>query len=287
MPPPAITDASAQAETPRESAGADTGLMSQTTAFRRAAARARRKQALDEQKRSFLRMVSHELRTPLNAVIGFSEILSCELYGPLGAPQYKEYAALVHESGLKLLRLVNQIVEIARLEGHVTDLDLGPEDLDDAVEDVILQMRAEASARGVSIVAPEAGTLPCLRADGRGLRTILTNLLQNAVTHSPPGGLVVIEARQTGGGMVEIEIRDHGEGVDPAELTRLIRPFEQGGATLTRASEGAGLGLPIVDLLARAMDGALRLKSTPGHGFTALVTLPEAQARASLSRARP
>ena len=287
MSPPAITDASAHAETPRESTSVEAGLMSQTAAFRRAAARVRRKQALDDQKRSFLRMVSHELRTPLNAVIGFSEILSCELYGPLGAPQYKEYATLVHESGLKLLRLVNQIVEIARLEGHVTDLDLGAEDLDDAVEDVILQLRAETAARGVSIVAPEVGAVPCLRADGRGLRTILTNLLQNAVTHSPQGGLIVIEARQIGGGMVEIEVRDHGEGVDPADLARLVRPFEQGGSTLTRSTEGAGLGLPIVDLLTRAMDGSLRLKSTQGHGFTATVTLPEAQARGGLSRAGP
>jgi signal transduction histidine kinase len=270
-----------------ESAGAETGPMSQTTAFRRAAARARRKQALDDQKRSFLRMVSHELRTPLNAVIGFSEILSCELYGPLGSPQYKEYASLVHESGLKLLRLVNQIVEIARLEGHVTDLDLGLEDLDDAVEDVILALRTDAAARGVSIVAPEVGTLPSLRADGRGLRTILTNLLQNAITHSPQGGLIVIEARQIGGGQVEIEVRDHGEGVDAADLPRLIRPFEQGGNTLTRSSEGAGLGLPIVDLLVRAMRGSLRLKSTLGQGFTAIVTLPEAQTATALNRRRP
>ena len=287
MSPPAITDALDPVETPREAAGADTGLMSQTATFRRAAARARRKQALDDQKRSFLRMVSHELRTPLNAVIGFSEILSCELYGPLGAPQYKEYAGLVHESGLKLLRLVNQIVEIARLEGHVTDLDLGVEDLDEAVEDVILQLRSEAAARGVSIVAPEVGALPSLRADGRGLRTILTNLLQNAINHSPQGGLVVIEGRRTDDAMVEINIRDHGEGVDPTDLHRLIRPFEQGGNTLTRSSEGAGLGLPIVDMLAQAMGGGLRLKSVLGQGFTAIVTLPEAVAGAAVGRRRP
>ncbi len=287
MPPSVTTDAPSPVESPRESVGAETGSMSQTATFRRAAARVRRKQALDDQKRSFLRMVSHELRTPLNAVIGFSEILACELYGPMGAPQYKEYATLVHESGLKLLKLVNQIVEIARLEGHVTDLDLGVQDLDEAVEDVILQLRAEAGARGVSIVAPEVGTLPSLRADGRGLRTILTNLLQNAVTHSPQGGLIVIEGRRTDEAMIEIEVRDHGEGVDPADLIRLIRPFEQGGATLTRCSEGAGLGLPIVDLLARAMGGGLRLKSTPGRGFTAVVTLPEAQARQTFSRGRP
>lgn len=286
MSPPAIHDASDPVETPRDVAGADTGLMSQTATFRRAAARARRKQALDDQKRSFLRMVSHELRTPLNAVIGFSEILSCELYGPLGAPQYKDYAALVHESGLKLLRLVNQIVEIARLEGHVTDLDLGVEDLDEAVEDVILQLRSEAAARGVSIVAPEVGALPSLRADGRGLRTLLTNLLQNAINHSPQGGLIVIEGRQVADAMVEIEIRDHGEGVDPSDLNRLIRPFEQGGATLTRSSEGAGLGLPIVDLLVRAMGGGLRLKSALGQGFTAIITLPEAQAGAAVGRRR-
>jgi signal transduction histidine kinase len=286
MSPPAITDALDPVETPREAAGADAGLMSQTATFRRAAARARRKQALDDQKRSFLRMVSHELRTPLNAVIGFSEILSCELYGPLGASQYKEYAGLVHESGLKLLRLVNQIVEIARLEGHVTDLDLGVEDLDEAVEDVILQLRAEAATRGVSIVAPEVGTLPSLLADGRGLRTILTNLLQNAINHSPQGGLIVIEGRAIDDGMIEIEIRDHGEGVDPADLNRLIRPFEQGGATLTRSSEGAGLGLPIVDLLTRAMGGGLRLKSAPGQGFTAIFTVPEAVAGAAVGRRR-
>jgi len=288
MPPLATTnDAVPPVEASREGAGPDLGSMSQTATFRRAAARARRKQALDEQKRSFLRMVSHELRTPLNAVIGFSEILACELYGPLGAPQYKEYAQLVHDSGQKLLRLVNQIVEIARLEGHVTDLDLGSQDLDEAVEDVILQLRGEARAREISIIAPEVGLLPGLRADGRGLRTILTNLLHNAITHSPPGGMVVIEARQVRGDVIEIAIRDHGEGVDPIDLPRLIRPFEQGGSTLTRASEGAGLGLPIVDLLARAMGGALRLKSAPGQGFTALVTLPEAHGRRGLSRARP
>ena len=286
MSPPAITDALGPIEAPREAVGADTGLMSQTATFRRAAARARRKQALDDQKRSFLRMVSHELRTPLNAVIGFSEILSCELYGPLGAPQYKEYAGLVHESGLKLLRLVNQIVEIARLEGHVTDLDLGVEELDDAVEDVILQLRAEAGARGVQILAPDAGALPSVRADGRGLRTILSNLLQNAVSHSPQGGQILIETRRIDDGMVEIEIRDQGEGVDPSDLPRLIRPFEQGGSTLTRASEGAGLGLPIVDLLTRAMGGSLRLKSAPGEGFVALVALPEVQASAAVGRRR-
>src|SRR5580704_10858233 len=102
---------------------------------------ARRQSMLDAQKRSFLRMVSHELRTPLNSIIGFSEIISKELCGPLGSPQYKEYAGHVHESGMKLLRLVNQVLEIARLEGRATDLDRVAEPLDHAVDDVMEGLR--------------------------------------------------------------------------------------------------------------------------------------------------
>ncbi len=282
MPQTASADASTSAEDLAESAGGADSRQAQrpsegpTATFRRAAARARRKAALDDQKRSFLRMVSHELRTPLNAVIGFSEILASELYGPLGAPQYKEYAKLVHESGLKLLKLVNQIVEIARLEGHVTDLDVAAEPLDEAVEDVMAQLRAECEARGVVMSAPDLVGMPAVLADRRGLRTILSNLLQNAVAHSPSGGVVTIEAELVSGGMVEISIRDQGEGVEQGDLQRLLRPFEQAGTSLTRSGEGAGLGLPIVDLLTRAMNGALRLKSAPGQGLTAIVTLPGA-----------
>lgn len=245
-------------------------------AERRAAAHRRRRAALDDRKRSFLRMVSHELRTPLNAVIGFSEILSRELYGPLGAPQYREYAEIVHDSGLKLLKLVNQIVEIARLEGHVTDLDLAPEGLDEAIEDVVEQFRTESAQRQVTVTVPGAGTLPTVMADSRGLRTLLGNLLQNAIHHSPEGGEVCIYAQALPGGLVEIALVDQGPGVEPEELPRLLRPFEQGGTTLTRTSEGAGLGLPIVDLLSRAMGGGLRLTSRPGAGLTAQVTLAEA-----------
>lgn len=275
MPKPAANDPASLAESsvPPEG-GADGTPQAQT--LRVAAARMRRKTALDDQKRSFLRMVSHELRTPLNAVIGFSEIISCELYGPLGAPQYKEYAEMVRQSGLKLLKLVNQIVEIARLEGHVTDLDAGPEAVDGAVEDAVDQLGVDGKARGVSVRLVDTADLPAVLADSRGLRTILINLLQNAVTHSPDGGEVLVSARLARGHMVEIEVRDQGEGVEVTELARLIRPFEQGGSTLTRAGEGAGLGLPIVDLLSRAMGGGLRLKSRRGDGFTAIVSLPAA-----------
>lgn len=253
----------------------DRSFADPTPAERRAAAAERRRMALDERKRSFLRMVSHELRTPLNAVIGFSEILSQELYGPLGSPQYKEYAGIVHESGMKLLKLVNQIVEIARLEGHVTDIEVAPESVDEALEDVIESLGAEIARREVILHVVGQGALPPVAADSRGLRTMLTNLLQNAVTHSPAGGVVHIAAVRIGR-EVEITVRDQGPGVESSELPRLLQPFEQGGSTLTRAHEGAGLGLPIVDLLSRAMGGQLRLSSSLGAGFLARLILPAA-----------
>ena len=237
--------------------------------------RARRAAILDDHKRSFLRMVSHELRTPLNSILGFSEIISQELYGPLGAPQYKEYAGIIRSSGQRLLKLVNQVIEIARLEGHAMDLTPRAEALDHALDDVLDGLRDEIGARRTVVTVQDEGLLPAVMADARGLRTVLTNLIQNACVYSPEGSGVFISARRDGRD-VDIRIVDQGPGVDPADIPRLLRPFEQGDSALTRRSEGAGLGLPIVDLLCQAMGGRLRLTSMPGDGLTAIVRLPAA-----------
>jgi signal transduction histidine kinase len=235
-------------------------------------ARARLDATADEQKRSFLRMVSHELRTPLNSILGFSEILTSELYGPLGTPQYKEYAEIIHGSGQKLLKLVNQVLEIARLEGRTVDFDLQSEALEPALDDVLAGLKPDAEARGVSIEVEGRGGLPAVNADSRGLRSVLTQLLQNAVAFSPEGGTVRVRAGRVGED-VEILIEDDGEGVDPEQLHRLMAPFEQGENALTRKAEGAGLGLPIADLTCRAMGGRLKLSCAPGQGMTAAVRL--------------
>jgi len=240
---------------------------------RRVEARQRRVAALDEQKRSFLRLASHELRTPLNSILGFSEIIAAELYGPLGAPQYKEYAGIIRASGQRLLKLVNQILEIARLEGHATDLDLRPEPLDAALDDVLESLRDETAVRRIRIMVAGRGGLPLAVADPRGLRTLLANLIQNAIAYSPEGAMVRIAAG-THGDWVELEVTDDGPGVEASELPRLMRPFEQGENALTRRGEGAGLGLPICDLLCQAMGGRLKLESAPGAGFTARIRLP-------------
>ena len=232
---------------------------------------------MDESKRSFLRMVSHELRTPLNSVIGFSEIISRELHGPIADPRYKAHAEIIRDSGLKLLKLVNQVLEIARLDAGAAELDLQPEAPLTAVQQAVRSVRAEADARNVDIrVAADAET-PLVLADARGLATVLCNLLQNAIAFSPEGGEIEVRVR-AGRGAVVFDVRDHGEGVDPQELHRLVRPFVQGENALVRRTGGAGLGLSIVSLLCREMGGVLALRSSPGAGLTARVRLPSAEA---------
>jgi len=236
-------------------------------------AHARLEAAMDEQKRSFLRMVSHELRTPLNSILGFSEILAAELYGPLGAPQYKEYAGIIHGSGQKLLKLVNQVLEIARLEGRTMDFESLSEPLEVALDDVLASLKAELASRDICVLVEGRGELPSVSADPRGLRTVLSNLLQNAIAFSPDGGQIRVSA-EARDACVDIVIRDEGEGVDPEELPRLMGPFQQGENALTRKAEGAGLGLPIADLTCKAMGGRLKLTSAPGEGMTAAIRLP-------------
>jgi signal transduction histidine kinase len=236
------------------------------------APRASEDAALEAQKRSFLRMASHELRTPLNSILGFSEILSAELYGPLGAPQYKEYAEIIRDSGHKLLKLVNQVLEIARLEGNAMDWNPRPEPLLPAIEETVEGFATELAARQVTVEVVGGEALPEVLADARGLRTVLSGLIHNAIAFSAPGAVVKIAA-QAAEGAVEIEIANPSE-VDPRDLPRLMLPFEQGGDPMTRKKDGAGLGLPICALTCRAMGGSLRLNSAPGDGVKAVVRLP-------------
>ncbi|WP_296598776.1 HAMP domain-containing sensor histidine kinase, partial [Phenylobacterium sp.] len=176
-------------------------------------------------------------------------------------------------SGQKLLKLVNQVLEIARLEGRTMEFDADCEPLESALDDALTALKPELDARGVQVCVLGRGALPAVTADGRGLRSVLTHLLHNAIVFSPEGGRIEVSAR-TCDGQVDIRIRDEGEGVDPAELRRLMAPFEQGENALTRKAEGAGLGLPIADMTCAAMGGRLRLTSAPGDGLTAEVRLP-------------
>ncbi len=235
-----------------------------------------RRLAQDDGRRSFLRTVSHELRTPLNAIIGFSEIIARELHGPIEDPRYVEHAEIVRDSGLRLLALVNQIVDIARLEAGAMDLDLAPEPVREVVDEALARIAPGAAKKSLLLDVEAGPAVDRALCDRRALGTVLSALLDNAVAFSPEGGRIVVRLRRLDG-QVMIEVCDGGEGIDPAQIARLMRPFEQGESALVRRFEGAGLGLPMARLLTRAMGGRLRLHSTPGEGTVAVVRLPSAE----------
>ncbi|MGH6986351.1 MAG: sensor histidine kinase [Caulobacteraceae bacterium] len=227
----------------------------------------------DEARSSFLRVASHQLRTPLNSIIGFSEILAGETLGPLGAPQYRNYAEHVCLAGHKLLKLVNQILEILRLQAGIGAMAPVEESLDAAIDDCLDALAAEIRKKDLRVFVEGEGKLPTLTCDPRGLRAILSNLLANAVAFSPEGGEIAVSARSEGGRTV-VAIRDEGPGIDVAEVPRLLQPFQQGANALTGCGEGAGFGLPIVSLHCALMRATLRLKPGLERGLMAEVSLP-------------
>ena len=234
-----------------------------------------RRAAEAESARSFLRMASHELRTPLNAVIGFSEIIARELHGPIGDPRYTEHAALIRESGLNLLSLVNQILDIAKLESGAMDLRLRPEPVEEILAEACREAEAAAAEKTVRLVRLLDADAERVMCDRRGVSAVLDALLSNAVAFSPEGGTVTVTARRRDE-RVLLEVRDEGPGFDPADAGRLMRPFEQGECALVRRGAGAGLGLPFARLYAEAMGGRLHLRTAPGQGVSAVVRLPAA-----------
>jgi signal transduction histidine kinase len=223
-------------------------------------------------RRDFLRTVSHELRTPLNSIIGFSEILTCELYGPLGSPQYKEYAGIIQSSGLRLLRLVNQVLELAKLEADGGELELGAEPLEAVFEDAARAAAAELSARKLELKISLPEPAPSAFADARAIRTAVVNLLQNASAFAPEGGEVRLIGRVQGP-LVQIEVADDGPGMDAEKLDGLLNPHE---GALTRTN-GAGFGWVIVQALCRAMGGRFEVSTAPGQGLSAVLSFRRAR----------
>jgi signal transduction histidine kinase len=219
-------------------------------------------------------MVSHELRTPLNAIIGFSEIISGELCGPL-PPQYREYGEIIRSSGHRMLKLVNQVLEIVKLEGGAMELDPRAEPLDLIFADAARACTDELQARGLDLETRLPSPIPSAFADARAVRTAMVNLIQNAVAYAPEGGTVRLIG-QAQGPLVRLTVEDDGEGLDPADLPRLMRPFVQGEKALIRRVEGVGLGWAVVDLVCKAMGGSFEVRTAPGEGLSASLVLRRA-----------
>jgi signal transduction histidine kinase len=233
----------------------------------------RRSPDKDVARKSFLRMVSHELRTPLNSIIGFSEILRQELYGPLGSPQYVEYANIIRDSGTKLLTLFNGFIEIVRLESG-GDLKPVPEPVLPYLEEAAGKLKSLAQDRGVRLEIKLRDDDLYAMFDPRGLASCLDQLLHNAIDFTADG-VVELDARLHGD-LVDISVFNRGDAPEQTDIERLMLPFEQGDTGVARTREGAGLGWAIVKLNCQAMGGMFRVISRPGEGLKATLRLKAA-----------
>ena len=224
-------------------------------------------------KSEFIATMSYELRTPLNAVIGFSEIMVKETFGPLGHRNYTDYAKDIHESGSHLLQIINDILDISKAEASNLTLDEGVVDCREliAASSRLFRPRLQKSELALDLDLPDR--LPLLRADARMIKQIMLNLLANAVKFTPPGGRIEIEAVAEHRGLV-ISIRDTGVGIAKADLDRVREPFFQVDSSLSRRHEGTGLGLPLVEIMVRSHGGVFELESEENQGTTARVVLP-------------
>ncbi|MBS0295460.1 MAG: PAS-domain containing protein [Proteobacteria bacterium] len=231
-----------------------------------------RAEAANRAKSEFLANMSHELRTPLNAINGFSEIMVSELYGPVGDRRYKEYAQDILSSGQHLLALINDILDMAKIEAGKLNLKFEPISIEEVAEDVLRLMRDRAEKAGLTL-ASEVPELPEVEADYRAVKQILLNLISNAVKFTPSGGRVTVRARTSGGDM-QLQVRDTGIGISAEDLKRLAQPFEQVETQHSKTQQGSGLGLALTKSLIEMHGGRLDLASEQGLGTTVTVTLP-------------
>src|SRR6185437_14828716 len=246
-------------------------------------ARARAEEA-NLAKSRFLATMSHELRTPLNAILGFSEIMRAEILGPHNNPTYKEYANDVHQSGQHLLNLINEILDISRIEAGRYELHEGPLGLADVAGDCHRLMRLRAENKGLKIVEAFEENLPQLWADERAVRQICLNLLSNAIKFTPSGGTITLRVGLTGTGGQSLSVKDTGPGIPENEIPRVLRSFGQGSLAHESAEGGTGLGLPITKGLTELHDGVFELKSKLRYGTEVIITFPRKRVMEALPR---
>jgi PAS domain S-box-containing protein len=248
-----------------------TALLAHEAALRQAVDAA---EAANRTKSEFLANTSHELRTPLNAIIGFSELMYLEKFGAIGNDRYRDYAGNVLESAHHLLTLINDILDVAKIEAGKLDLDEAPVHPAELGRQALRLIADRAERAGVAVEAALPGDLPRLRVDGRKMKQILLNLLSNAIKFTPKGGRVELSAgRRTEGGF-DFAVSDTGIDIAPEDQATALAPFGQVDSQLARKFEGTGLGLPLSNALAKLHDGSLELESTPDKGTTVTIRLP-------------
>ncbi len=224
-------------------------------------------------KAAFLAAMSHELKTPLNAVIGFSELMLHEVFGRVEEPRYRSYLGDIHENGRRLLTMINENLDLTRVQGGLLTLDEGTVSLGEVVDDAWSSL-SENNTKAPYLQREGAPNLPLLRADPKRVRQVLSHILSNAMKFTPPTGHVRVTTRLTASGGLSVVIADTGIGMEPERISTALEPFKQLDGRLSRRFEGVGLGLPLALALVRLHGGQLRVESAPGAGTTVSIDFP-------------
>lgn len=242
----------------------------------------RRAELANRAKSEFLANMSHELRTPLNAILGFTEILREQMLGPLGTDKYIEYAADIHDSADHLLGLINDILDLSKIESGADELLEEDLRIGDVVDSVLTLVKGRAADGQVEIVSDIEPGLPMICADKRKLKQVLVNLLTNAVKFTPAGGRVIVRARWQPAEALVLQVVDSGIGMAPEDIPMAMAPFGQIDSSFSRRFEGTGLGLPLANQLVIMHGGELDIQSREGQGTTVTVRLPPERALAEI-----
>lgn len=228
----------------------------------------------DRSKTEFLAHMSHELRTPLNAIIGFSEMIAAAPFGPVGSPKYVEYARDIHKSGHHLLDLINDVLDLSKIEAGKLELRETCVSLPDLIEQCVSLLRARAESAHVALSVEMPDDLRLLRADERAVKQVMLNLLSNAVKFTPGGGTVVTRIEHRRGKGLALSVTDSGIGMSPEEIEIAMTPFGQIDSKLARQHVGTGLGLPLTRSLVQLHGGDLTVTSSKGVGTTVTAIFP-------------
>jgi two-component system, cell cycle sensor histidine kinase PleC len=234
-------------------------------------------------KSRFLAQMSHELRTPLNAILGFSEVMKSEVFGAHAVPAYREYSADIHNSGVHLLNLINEILDLSRIEAGRYELNEEAVSLMHVVADCHHLLKLRASSRGITIHEIFEQHMPRIWADERAIRQIVLNLLSNSIKFTPPAGEIWLKVGWTASGGQYLSVKDTGSGIAENEIPIVLASFGQGSNSIKSAEQGAGLGLPIAKNLIDMHGGTFTLKSKLRIGTEVIVTIPPERVMSALA----
>lgn len=226
------------------------------------------------QKSEFLARISHEIRTPLNAIIGFSELMADEKFGPIGSERYRDYLKDISRSGNHVLSLVNDLLDISKIEAGAVEMDFEAVSLNDALTEAVAIMQPQANRERVIIRSSLTSRLPDIVADHRSITQIALNLLSNAVRFTGPGGQVIVSTSYEASGDVLLRVRDTGIGMTRQEVEQALRPYKQITTPRHARTDGTGLGLPLTKAMAEANRANFSIESTPGRGTMVEITFP-------------